>query len=155
MTRISSRMTWVYKRAFPVLWIAILVVALIGILASGLARQEPAVVVVPIVMAPIGFFLIRRFTSDLADEVHDGGDYLRVQYRGEEDRVALSNVMNVDSSPNAKPPRVTLTLISPSRFGSEIAFIPAHEVTLNPFAKCKLAEDLMVRAHHARSARAD
>lgn len=155
MTRISSRMTWVYKRAFPVLWIAILVVALIGILASGLARQEPAVVVVPIVMAPIGFFVIRRFTSDLADEVHDGGDYLRVRYRSEEDRVALSNVMNVDSSPNAKPPRVTLTLISPSRFGSKIAFIPAHEVTLNPFAKCRLAEDLMVRAHHARSARAD
>jgi hypothetical protein len=63
----------------------------------------------------------------------------------------LSNIMNVSSSTFMNPPRVTLKLVRPSKFGREIAFSPASKFTLNPFAKNEIAEDLMDRAYRART----
>jgi hypothetical protein len=63
----------------------------------------------------------------------------------------LSNIMNVSSSTLMNPPRVTLKLVQPGKFGREIAFSPASKFMLNPFAKNEIAEDLINRAYHART----
>jgi hypothetical protein len=61
--------------------------------------------------------------------------------------------MNVNASTMTNPPRITLRLATPSKFGSEIAFSPARQFTLNPFAPSPVAEDLIVRVDKARTLR--
>lgn len=91
---------------------------------------------------------------DLADEVYDCGDSLLIRNRSKEDTIALSNIMNVSASTYMNPPRVTLRLVTPSKFGSEVAFSPIVGFTLNPFAKNRVTENLIVRVDQARSRRA-
>jgi len=93
---------------------------------------------------------MRKLVWDLVDEVYDGGDYLLVRNGGKEDRVALSNIMNVSASTMTNPPRVTLRLSTPGRFGDEIVFSPIKPITLNLFARNKIADDLIVRVDRAR-----
>jgi hypothetical protein len=109
--------------------------------------------VVPVIMAVFGYFLMKKLVWVLADEVFDCGDYLLVRNRGEEERIELSNIMNVSIITIMNPPQITLRLITPARCGSEVTFSPPMSLRLNPFAKCPIAEDLMVRAHSARAGR--
>jgi hypothetical protein len=77
-----------------------------------------------------------------------------IKNRREEDMIALSNIMNVNVTTYMNPPRITLRLVKPSKFGSEISFSPITGFKLNPFAKNEVAEDLIVRVDQARSRRA-
>ena len=86
-------------------------------------------------------------------EVYDGGDYLLVRNRDEECRISVSEIMNVNASMNVNPPRITLRLASPCKFGSEVSFSPPAGWRLNPFAKNKIAEDLLVRVDRGRGGR--
>ena len=110
--------------------------------------------VVPILMAIFGFFLMKKLVWDLMDEVYDCGDYLLVRNGAEEDTVPLTNIMNVSATMLINPPRITLKLVNPGKFGKEIAFSPIRRFTLNPFAKDKVSEDLISRVDQARSRRA-
>ena len=109
---------------------------------------------VPLIMGVFGFFLFRKLIWDLADDVYDCGDYLLVRKGGEEESVALSNIFNVSASLMLNPPRITLRLSEPGKFGKEIAFSPIKRFTLNPFAKDEVSEDLMLRVDRARARRA-
>ena len=62
--------------------------------------------------------------------------------------------MNVSASTMVNPPRVTLRLVQPGKFGSEVVFSPKTGFTLNPFAKSEVAEDLIERVDRARRYRA-
>jgi hypothetical protein len=96
------------------------------------------------------FLAMKAFLLDLVDEVYDFGDYLVVKNRGEEDHIPLSNIMNVSASFFTNPPRITLKLASPSKFGDDIIFSPVVPFTFNPFAKNPVAEDLIIRVDRAR-----
>jgi len=154
MTRISSKSTFYYKRLFPIVWFWFIAFFIPNSFRSGVAWTQPVFLVGPCAMAVFGFILLKKMVWNLADEVRDGGDYLLVRYRGYEDRLPLSNVMNVNASTNMNPPRITLRLVKPGRFGPEVAFSPRMGFTLNPFAKNRIAEDLIVRVDKARSNRA-
>ncbi len=153
VTKISSGQTWFYKRVFPAIWFGFLAVFTVRSALGGTAGLDAMFIVIPVAMAVFGFFLMRKLVWDLLDEVYDCGDSLLVRNRGEEDSISLSIVMNISASTNTNPPRVTLRLETPSKFGSEVAFSPIGQFTLNPFAKNKIAEDLMVRVDQARSRR--
>ena len=135
-------------------WFGFLSVFFVTSLTTGAADRDIMFLVVPIVLAVFGYWLMRKLIWDLADEVYDCGDFLLVKMHGEEERVQLANVMNVDSSMFTNPPRITLKLASRSRFGDEVAFSPVSGRKLNPFARNAVAEDLIVRAGRARSQRA-
>ncbi len=151
MTRISSKMTFFYKKAFPLFWFGFLAVFLATSLYSGAFEESPLFLIVPFVLAVFGFLLFKKLVWNLADEVFDGGDFLLIKYRGYEERVPFSNVMNVSASTNMNPPRISLRLIKPWRFGPEVAFSPKSPFTLNPFAKSQVAEDLILRIYRVRS----
>jgi hypothetical protein len=151
--KISSRFTVFNKRIFPALWFGFLAFFLVAAIFTGAVEQGLMFLVVPLGMAVFGFFLMKKLVWDLADEVYDCGDSLLVRNRGEEDTIALSNIMNVSASTHMNPPRVTLRLVTPSKFGSEVAFSPVIGMTLNPFARNQVAEDLIVRVDEARSKR--
>ena len=151
MRRISSRTTFWYKRIFPVIWFGMLGLFLVGGgFAAALNDRTQLVpfIVLPAVMAVIGYIVMKKLVLDLVDEVWDDGAALIVRDRGREGRVALSNIMNVSYSPLINPPRVTLMLRQPSNFGSEISFSPP--VRFVPFAKSPVIEELILRVDAAR-----
>ena len=154
MTKISSSWTTFHKKAFPIFWFGFLALFFIVSLVTGAPKQDLGLIVIPIVMALFGFFLMKKLVFDLVDEVYDCGDALLIRNRGEETLVPLSNIMNVSVSTYMNPPRITLRLIKPASFGEEIAFSPVTGFRLNPFAKNRVAEDLILRVHRARSGRA-
>jgi hypothetical protein len=150
--RISSRQTFFIKYVFPVIWFGFIAVFFTAAV-SGPGRSFLPLLVVPLFLAIFGFVLLKKLAWDLADEVYDCGDYLVVRKAGEEDNIALSNIMNVSASLLLNPPRITLKLVQPGKFGSEIAFTPIKAFTFNPFAKDQVSEDLIVRVDEARSKR--
>ncbi len=153
VTKISASFLWFNKKVFPVLWFGFLGFITLLVAVDGGGKGLLPFIVFPIGLALFGYFLMKKLIWDLVDEVYDCGDALLVRYRGEEDRIPLSNIMNVNSAMNVRPPRVTLKLAAPSKFGDEIAFSPITQFTFNPFAKNKIVEDLIVRVDRARSGR--
>jgi hypothetical protein len=130
MTQLSSKSTFFYKRVFPILWFGFLAVFVATTFLGGAVEKNPMFLIVPCVMIVFGFILFRKLFWDLADQVDDGGDFLVVKYRGEEENVPLSNIMNVSASTNVNPPRITLRVVQPGKFGTEIVFSPKKAFTL-------------------------
>lgn len=155
MQLISSRMTFVTKRLFPTIWlggVSMGLVAGIFSLASRPAANSLPFLLIPVVMLVFGYFLFRKLVWDLADQVQDGGTYLLVRRGPIEQRVPLSDILNVSMSQFTNPRRLTLRLRKPCEFGDEIAFIPKSAVwQLNPFARNPVAEDLLRRVDNARN----
>ena len=152
MIHLTSRYTRFYKVIFPAFWFGFLLLFVVTAVFTGGARETLVFIVVPIAMAAFGFFLFKRLLWDLVDEVYDCGDSLLVRNRGQEDRIALSNIINVNVSTFVNPPRVTLKLAVPSSFGAEVTFSPAQRFSFNPFAKNEAMEQLIVRVDQARRA---
>jgi hypothetical protein len=152
MERISSGMTFFYKRIFPAFWFGFLgifvIVALIGDM-SGNGSPLPFLIG-PAIMAVFGFFLIKKLIWDLADEVLDAGDSLIVRFENEQEQVPFANIINLDYSYMTSPPRVTLTLRTPCRFGGKISFCPP--LRFIPFARSAVIDDLIRRVDAARQA---
>jgi hypothetical protein len=151
MRRISSTLTFYYKRVFPVIWFGGLVlIGGIGLYA-GLVKNTsgffPFLIVLPI-MFVLGTRYMKKLVFDLVDEVWDDGDALVVKNGGQEQRIALSDIKNVNYSPMMSPPRVTLSLRHPTVFGDEIAFsAPTRVMPLTPSAEIT---DLIDRVDAAR-----
>ena len=150
MTRISSGATFWYKRVFPVLWFGFIAAFLITVTVSGLSKDDFPFLIAPLAMAALGFLLMKKLLWDLVDEVYDGGDFLLVKNRGEEERIPLSNIMNVSATTFTNPPRVTLRLVRSSKFGTEVVFSPATGWRLLPFSKIPIIDNLIVRVDRAR-----
>jgi hypothetical protein len=152
--RISSRNTFFMKRVFPVLWfgfIAVTVVIALSALRHS-AKPVPIVIfVVPVFMLILGYVLMRRLVFDLADEVWDEGEALRVRVGAEEERIRLEDIVNISYAGLTNPPRVTLTLRQGGHFGREVTFSPIQKLfgpllrTTNP-----VVTDLIERVDAAR-----
>jgi hypothetical protein len=152
MRRISSKATFWYKWVFPIVWFGFLAVFIaIGVFASahdGGTALLPFIIM-PAVMIVIGYFIMKKLVFDLVDEVWDDGAALIVKDKDREDRIALSNIVNISYSPLVNPPRVTLTLRQPTNyFGTEISF--SAPIRFVPFAKSELIEELIRRVDAAR-----
>ena len=151
MRRISSQWTFVNKKIWPVFWLGLL--ALLVLDASPQIRAGKVnlvFILAPPALALFGYFVLRKFVLDLADEVWDAGEALIVRNGGEEDRIALADIMGVSCSMFQNPPRVTLALRQPCRFGAEVAFMPP--VRFLPFARSPVIDDLIQRIDQARHA---
>jgi hypothetical protein len=157
MERISSAQTFFMKRVFPCLWLGGVAV---GVVVSGVAifsdkhENAPpfAVFFIPLIMLIFGIVLFRKLVWDLADSVDDCRDYLLVRRGSVEQRVALTNVVNVGMSQFTNPQRLTLRLRTPGPFGDEIVFIPKSPAfRLNVFKRNEIAERLIERVDQARN----
>jgi hypothetical protein len=147
MQRISSRWTFSYKRVFPLVMLG----ALAAFLAVPLAKGDvPPLQFILITIGMMGFMytIMRKLIFDLVDEVWDAGEALIVRNRKQEDRIPLSAIMNVDYSPLVSPPRVTLTLRTPSIFGETVVF--CAPIRAIPFQRSPIVDDLIRRIDAAR-----
>ena len=160
MRRLSSSYTYFYKRIFPLLWGGFLLVVVaiqLGAIQHARTSVQPAqilpFVLMPLLMAGVGFFIYRKLIHDLVDEVWLDGDYLVVKNRGEQRRVALADVMNVNASTMTNPRRVTLMLRTESRLGRNVSFMPASPRRfMSAFQPDPIATELIERVDALRGA---
>jgi hypothetical protein len=141
MRRISSRMTFFYKWIFPVIWFGFLIV-FVGIALFGSRRPPPfPFLIVPLAMIGFGYFLMKKLIFDVVDEVWDDSQTLVVKNGSQTERVALSNIKNVNYSPFLNPPQTT--------FGDQITF--CAPVRFIPLTASPVISDLIDRVDQARS----
>lgn len=136
MQRISSGMTFFYKRVFPVIWFGFLALFIaLPLVRSGVGGSVSGpplgFLVMPVFMAIFGYFIMKKLVFDLVDEVLDDGDALLIRNGGTEERVALADIINVGYAQLSNPPRVTLSLRNPGQFGDRVTF--CAPVPFNPF----------------------
>jgi hypothetical protein len=145
MQRISSKTTFYYKRLFPFFWFGIVIAVFIGMLFSGNSNHPvPApVFFVPVILAVVGYIVMKKLVFPLVDEVWDAGNKLVVKNRGEQISIALEDIMNVGYTMMVNPPMVTLRLRSSSRFGKEITFSPPARFA--PLSRNPLIDELIER----------
>jgi hypothetical protein len=152
--RISSRNTFFLKRVFPFIWFGCIAVTVVVALTALRHSTKPVplvIFIVPVFVLILVYVLLRRLVFDLADEVWDEGDALRVRFGTEEDRIPLQDIMNISYAGLTNPPRVTLTLRQARRFGRNVTFSPIQKLfgpllrTSNP-----IVTDLIERVDAAR-----
>ena len=151
VARISSKLTWLNKRAFPFVWFGGLALFLLGDIPTALARKSPDAaifLIMPLFMAVVSYFLCKSLLWDLMDEVWDGGDCVVVCNGGKKVVVPLANCINVNYSQWVNPQRITLTLREPCEFGREIAFMPPQRMF--PWGTPQIVRDLIERVDAAR-----
>jgi hypothetical protein len=149
--RISSRMTFFYKRLFPIIWFGGLAAFLaVGLFVTANSRnvQTFPFLIMPVLMIAVGFFIMKKLIFDLVDAVFDAGDALVVRNGGREERIPLSQIMNVNYSPMVNPPRVTLSLRGGSTFGDQVTF--CAPVRFIPFSTSPVIDDLIRKVDAAR-----
>jgi hypothetical protein len=146
MHRISSRMTFFYKRLFPVLFLGILLLVMgSGVFGGFLSGSFPPwpFFIGPSVMAVFFIFLMKALIFDLVDEVMDDGTALMVRNNGVECRIDFANIKNVNYQSMIRPPRVTLYLRQPCPLGSKVSF--CAPVRLLPFQASPVIDALIDR----------
>lgn len=84
MPLMSSRMTFFYKWIFPIIWFGFLAVFFVVGLVKGSADAPISnlpFLIIPVVMAILGYQIMKKMAFNLVDEVFDLGDALLVQRR--------------------------------------------------------------------------
>jgi hypothetical protein len=152
--RVSSAWTAFYKRLFPFLWYGVLLLITVIQWNALQARREflPLILVVPVVMALIGYFVMKIFIADLMDDVWDNGDELIVLNDGHVEHVPLKDIVNISYMGFTNPARATLSLRHPGRWGAKITFSPQRRfLSFLSTADHPLIEDLIQRVDAARN----
>ena len=156
MQRLSSRMTFFYKWVFPAIWFGFLALFMaIPLVAPAAGRSVSGsslgFLLVPVAMAIFSFFIMKKLIFDLVDEVLDAGNALVIRNGDREERVALSDIINVSYAQLTNPPRVTLSLRNPTQFGDRVTFCaPVRLSPLAAFSPNPIIDELIQRVDAAR-----
>lgn len=151
MTQISSRMTFFYKRVFPIIWFGFLAAIMIGPAVIGMntgQTPDPMVFIAPVVMMVFGFFIMKKLVFGLVDQVLDAGDALLVKNGAQQEQIPLADITNISYVQMMNPPQVTLSLRRPTAFGEKVTF--CAPTRLMPFATSPVIDDLIKRVDAAR-----
>src|SRR5262249_54168827 len=129
MRPLSSKMTFYYKRVSPVIFFGVVLLmfgfGLISVLRERKVSNVPFLIVL-LLLAVFAYRFVQKLVFNLAEEVLDAGSALVVRSGGQEERIALSDIKNVNYSPYMSPPQVTLSVRRHTVFGETIAFLDAR-----------------------------
>ena len=155
MRRLSSRMTFFYKRVFPMMWFGGIGLWTIGALAAMAVKGEqqlPLVfmMAVPVMLAVFGYILMSALVFDLVDFACLDQDHVYIKNKSSEQRIALEDIINVNNTYLVNPERITLTLRNPGPLGREVTFMAP--VRLWPFGRHALANELTILVANQRDA---
>jgi len=149
---ISSRGTFFIKYVSPVLAVCFLAVWSVMALRSGPVEEVWMFPMFAVAILAIWTFAYYRYLWTLADEVEDGGNFLRVRRRSEEQRVRFEDIINVAFERQQGGRRAVLRLARSGAFGDRIVFIPAmnFQLSLSMNPTNPIEEDLIRRVDAAR-----
>ncbi len=140
--RLSSQSTFFVKRVLPALWFGgLLYFAVNSALAGDIGAYWPFVLA-PMLIAAITYFAFRALIWRLADQVILVAGALLVRQRGQDHRIALSDVIAVSFTRFSNPSYLSLRLRAGHVDGDMLYFIPRAQFTLNLFAPNKVCDTL-------------
>ncbi|MBW8810189.1 MAG: hypothetical protein JF591_15510 [Lysobacter sp.] len=144
MQRISAGMMVVYKWVLPAssLLLFTVIAPSWNSVASSLAPWMKWLLPVAAIVA---FVAQVATTWNLADEVVDHGDHLRVRRRSIEETVAIADIDKVSAEYAIRPLRVVLSLRGPGAFGRRIVFVPRPNSAFGTYGESRVAADLSQR----------
>ena len=88
MKKLTFKRTFFNKKIFPIIWFGVLAFfVLTSLIADGDNGPGPMFIVMPIIMAVFGYFIMKELVFDFIDEVYDEGDFLLFRNSGKEVRV--------------------------------------------------------------------
>jgi hypothetical protein len=156
MRRISSQGTFFYKRISPFLFFGFaFIFAALSLFNASRSGNTSGLgnLILPIVVVGLGIYYMRKYSFDLADEVYDDGNALVVRNNGQEQRIDLADITNVNYTAGSRgtPPRVTLSLRRPTIFGDHVTFCAPSGFLGS--STSSLANDLIARVDQARQSR--
>ena len=99
----------------------------------------------------MGYVVFRKLAWDLADEVFDCGTHLLFRKGSKEQKVILSEVINVNIQHFSSPERVTLHTRNEGSIGTELVF--SLPIRINLFSKPKIVAELIQRIDDAKSSK--
>jgi hypothetical protein len=118
------------KRTFLMKWVFPYALCVLVVLwqwyeeAAAPDRHYVSLAVVSVTLFAILFFVIRRQSETLPDEVVDGGTFLLFTFGKRVETVQLSNVADLEVYTLFRLTRLTLHLREPSSVGQTIVFYP-------------------------------
>lgn len=126
MNKISAKSTFFYKRIFPVFWIILLTGFAAGATYFGKTGGHFSImyIIAPGAMIITGLLVMKKYFFSLADVVWDDGTALIVKHKGDQIRIRILDMVNAHYDSATIPPRITIRLAKPVRFGSQFAFMP-------------------------------
>ncbi len=136
-------MSFILKKLMPGFLIGLLVLIIVVGLSTG---DLPLFAIAwAVFMLVTLLIMMQHFVWNLADEVHDGGDFLLVRRGAIEQRIPLEDIVNI----NYFSMRVTLLVREPGPFGREIFFL--GPVSFVPLRVPRRITDLVERVDNARN----
>ncbi len=141
---LSSRTTAVWKWSSP----AAGVVFLIYLARTGEIHDAGSLAGPLLLLGACGVFHA-LLVWNLADEVFDHGDHLRIVRRGREARVPMASVSAVRISLDHRPRRIVLELAVQTPLGNGLAFIPGGGPG-RLASPTELGQSILRRAQQAR-----
>jgi hypothetical protein len=147
MKRITSKGTIFYKRVFPVMWLGGLAAAAVLMLGSGKLKESDSVMpflVAVVLLATMGYLIMKTQLWILIDEVHDEGASLLFRNADTAVRVNLADIESVSyKTIGVVVPRVTIRVKHETELGSKLRFMPT--VRAIPFMKVAAINELVDR----------
>ena len=148
MSKISSPWTRFIKWATPLAWLGGL--GYLAVQAAMDSTVDRIFIAVVVGLTLGGLLLMKLFIWNLADEVYDCGDSLLVRRGGIEESVPISAIREVTLALFSRPPRITLRLATPGKFGNAIVFTPPTSPGQEIFGRNPIAESLKAKVQRAR-----
>lgn len=155
MTKISSQLTFFYKKIFPLLFIGGCIFFLFTALTSPESIKNDSslpVWVFPLFMFGILTMLFIKFLHPLADEVYEDGYNIWIKRGKIEIKIPFENIQNINHEKSSKPNRVTLSCRNVTQLGNEISFLPISGFYSHKFTDFDVyLKDLIDRIDQKRS----
>jgi len=151
MRVISFRDTILYKRGFWLSAVALVAAVAAPSVVDGSLFSHPVVHLVPlcILIAFWAYFLQKGRFFSIADEVVDGGDFLKVRRARTEVIIPFSAITSAEVKSEYGMHRITIHLRERTKFGERIDFWPQASLWGNLFGVQQVAMDLANRAKKA------
>ena len=151
MTQISSRLTFFYKRVFPIFWFGFLTLFMIGPTAvawSSGQSPQPMFFIMPIIHDGGRLCHHEKDGVQSRRQVFDVGDALLVKNGSLQEQIPLADITNISYAQMMNPPQVTLSLRQPTSLGDKVTFCAPTRFI--PFATSPVIDDLIKRVDAAR-----
>ena len=126
MTALMRKRTFWSKWALPY---AITLPVLVWSLYGESSKPKPDYIsagLALLALCVILFFVIKRQSRQLPDEILDGGTFLRVTFGSTTEDIAISDIASIEAQTIVRLTRIVLYLQKPSAFGDAIAFYPVQ-----------------------------
>eukprot|EP01029_Cantina_marsupialis_P009751 TRINITY_DN22570_c0_g1_i3.p1 TRINITY_DN22570_c0_g1~~TRINITY_DN22570_c0_g1_i3.p1 ORF type:complete len:151 (-),score=8.91 TRINITY_DN22570_c0_g1_i3:183-635(-) len=144
MKKISSNLTFFYKKILPLYFLVFIFSLIVIGFISEPFQNSTIFLVSPLIIASLGFIIFRKLIWNLCDNVYDCGDFLLFKNGKKEKKVYFKDIINVAQKQFLHPERVTIY----TQNENKITFSPLLKHNL--FSSNPIVKELIKRVEQTK-----